>query len=656
MPTFEELRDECLKKGCLYEDPDFPTNNTSLFLLDDKPVTWKRPEQLVDKPIFIRKATYYDINQGELGDCFFLTAVNSLLANDQAMFDKIVPKDQGFDAKYAGIFRFNFWQYGDWKEIIIDDRLPVKKHELLYSRNTKEPNEFWICLLEKAYAKLRGNYKNLDGGYSEEVLVDLTGGISETLEVEDMEYDAVNLFKMLYKMWKMDTLISAAIYKTLGKERERKRENGLLEGHAYSVTRLAQVTFENNMERLVRFRNPWGLQEWNGAWSDKSKEWMSFSEDDRKKVGLTNEEEGEFWMRIEDVMTEFDAFNFCHKEESAMIAIVSDAQAQKAKWSSHSFKDRWVKHVSSGGGNVDTDVYWRNPQYIIDLEHCTDYTWTVISLTEVMPKERENSDIYIGFDIYKLKPGVKTPPSYRFDKDSVKIRSVAQKSVRREKSRCIELPPGIFVVIAYNSEMVTCDFLMRIYCENTANVRAADDVTEPFTEEEKGVTEDPVKMIFDLYCDEKERNVDYAGLKFIIEDFWLKEFGTEIKLSVESSRCLMRFVSTEHVGVIDIKAVRTVFKILLSWLKLFFTFDRNRSMYIEISELVNLLTTMNVVAGRKVAESAAIRYGGRDGRLMLDDFLQFFCRFFSITRTYQRFDLSKLGITLDAYISEAIKD
>lgn len=44
MPTFEELRDECLKKGCLYEDPDFPTNNTSLFLLDDKPVTWKRPE------------------------------------------------------------------------------------------------------------------------------------------------------------------------------------------------------------------------------------------------------------------------------------------------------------------------------------------------------------------------------------------------------------------------------------------------------------------------------------------------------------------------------------------------------------------------------------------------------------------------------------
>lgn len=79
------------------------------------------------------------------------------------------------------------------------------------------------------------------------------------------------------------------------------------------------------------------------------------------------------------------------------------------------------------------DVYWRNPQYIIDLEHCTDYTWTVISLMEIMTKDKGNWDIYIGFDIYKLKPGVKMPPSYRFDKDSVKIRSVAKKTARREK-------------------------------------------------------------------------------------------------------------------------------------------------------------------------------------------------------------------------------
>lgn len=41
-------------------------------------------------------------------------------------------------------------------------------------------------------------------------------------------------------------------------------------------------------------------------------------------------------------------------------------------------------------------------------------------------------------------------------------------------------------------------------------------------EKEKESTEDPVQMIFDLYCDEKERNVDAFALKLIIEHFWTK--------------------------------------------------------------------------------------------------------------------------------------
>lgn len=41
-------------------------------------------------------------------------------------------------------------------------------------------------------------------------------------------------------------------------------------------------------------------------------------------------------------------------------------------------------------------------------------------------------------------------------------------------------------------------------------------------EKEKESNEDPVKMLFDLYCDEKEKNVDALALKYIIEDFWTK--------------------------------------------------------------------------------------------------------------------------------------
>ncbi len=44
--SFEELRQECLQKGVLFEDPDFPAKNSTLFSSQSVPVQfeWKRPK------------------------------------------------------------------------------------------------------------------------------------------------------------------------------------------------------------------------------------------------------------------------------------------------------------------------------------------------------------------------------------------------------------------------------------------------------------------------------------------------------------------------------------------------------------------------------------------------------------------------------------
>lgn len=51
---------------------------------------------------------------------------------------------------FKGIFHFRFWRFGKWYSVVIDDRLPCYSDKrLIFSSNKKQPNEFWICLLEK---------------------------------------------------------------------------------------------------------------------------------------------------------------------------------------------------------------------------------------------------------------------------------------------------------------------------------------------------------------------------------------------------------------------------------------------------------------------------------------------------------------------------
>lgn len=47
-----------------------------------------------------------------------------------------------------------FYHYGEWRQVLIDDRLPVDPNlsvPLFAKSRTKD--EFWPILLEKAYAK-----------------------------------------------------------------------------------------------------------------------------------------------------------------------------------------------------------------------------------------------------------------------------------------------------------------------------------------------------------------------------------------------------------------------------------------------------------------------------------------------------------------------
>ncbi|KAJ8285130.1 hypothetical protein COCON_G00039800 [Conger conger] len=281
---FEALQCQCLSRGVLFSDPNFPAVPESLGFNELGPrshktrgVEWKRPGELCASPQFIvGGATRTDICQGALGDCWLLAAIASLTLNEDVLA-RVVPSGQGFGDNYAGIFHFQFWQFGEWVDVVIDDRLPTKDGELLFVHSA-EGSEFWSALLEKAYAKINGSYEALSGGSTSEGFEDFTGGIAESYDLRKVPS---NFFQILKKALDSGALLGCSIDITSAADSEAVTRQKLVKGHAYSLTGVVEV-------------------EWTGAWSDSSQEWNSVSERPN-----ANAEDGEFWMSLTDFLRHY---------------------------------------------------------------------------------------------------------------------------------------------------------------------------------------------------------------------------------------------------------------------------------------------------------------------------------------------------------------
>ena len=107
-------------------------------------------------------------------------------------------------------YSFFLYRFGEWVEIVVDDRLPTRNGKLIYLRSV-EKNEFWGALLEKAYAKLHGSYKNLEGGLTIEAAVDFTGGIPEMINLTRSKIAPERLFYIMSKADDQGSFMGAAL-------------------------------------------------------------------------------------------------------------------------------------------------------------------------------------------------------------------------------------------------------------------------------------------------------------------------------------------------------------------------------------------------------------------------------------------------------------
>ncbi|XP_054175913.1 calpain-12 isoform X20 [Homo sapiens] len=359
--SYEAIRAACLDSGILFRDPYFPAGPDALGydqLGPDsekaKGVKWMRPHEFCAEPKFIcEDMSRTDVCQGSLGNCWFLAAAASLTLYPR-LLRRVVPPGQDFQHGYAGVFHFQLWQFGRWMDVVVDDRLPVREGKLMFVRS-EQRNEFWAPLLEKAYAKLHGSYEVMRGGHMNEAFVDFTGGVGEVLYLRQ---NSMGLFSALRHALAKESLVGATALSDRG---EYRTEEGLVKGHAYSITGTHKVFLGFTKVRLLRLRNPWGCVEWTGAWSDSCPRWDTLPTECRDAL-LVKKEDGEFWMELRDFLLHFDTVQIC-----SLSPEVLGPSPEGGGWHVHTFQGRWVRGFNSGGSQPNAETFWTNPQFRLTL-------------------------------------------------------------------------------------------------------------------------------------------------------------------------------------------------------------------------------------------------------------------------------------------------
>ncbi|XP_004917296.1 calpain-3 isoform X2 [Xenopus tropicalis] len=733
--TFEELRKKCLQRNFHFQDREFPPDESSLFYSQSFPIKfeWKRPPEICENPQFILGgANRTDICQGDLGDCWFLAAIACLTLNEKVLF-RVIPPDQNFTDNYAGIFHFQFWRYGDWVDVIIDDYLPTYNNELVFTKSSQR-NEFWSALLEKAYAKLHGSYEALKGGNTTEAMEDFTGGVTEFYELKEAPKDMYNIMK---KAFERGSLIGCSIddkygsscgfappsnmedaimkmIESVGDTRpdtngrgqppkpvatlvpvqlETRMANGLVKGHAYSVTGVEETKLKGKPIKLVRLRNPWGQVEWNGAWGDNAKEWTMVDKSEKTRLQHQVQEDGEFWMSYDDFMKNFTKAEICNLTPDAL-----DSDSLQV-WTVSVNEGRWVRGCSAGGCRNYPDTYWTNPQYRLKLleedDDPADNEVVCSFVVALMQKNRRKdrkagANLFtIGFAIYEV-PKEMHGNNQHLQKDFFLYNASKAKCKSyinmREVCQRFRLPPSEYVIIPSTYEPhQEGEFILRVFSEK----RNISEEVENKIEAEKPI---PIIFVSDRSNSNKELNVDGAtdedqkkmdaekkdktSASTDTETEEEKQFrnifqqiaGDDMEISadelqsvlnnvvnkhktlkssgftLESCRSMIALMDTDGCGRLNLQEFYHLWQKIKQWQKIFLRFDSDQSGTISSFEMRNAINEAGFHLNNQLYDIITMRYANKRMDLDFDSFICCFVRLEGMFRAFHAFDKDGDGI------------
>ncbi|XP_038216495.1 calpain-C isoform X1 [Zerene cesonia] len=603
MADYTEIKTNCLQKFQLWEDPDFPATQSSVFYHQVPPFQfeWKRPHELYLNPKFIHEGYEgFDVVTGTLGDKWLLSCFG-ILHMYKGLFFRVIPGVQRLDSNYAGIFRFCIWWCGQWVEVLVDDQLPTVHGKLAFM-HCSHSEQLWPALLEKAYAKMHGSYEALKYGNLHDGLVELTGGITETIPLADIE-DPIRLHNLLQTTSIVTAYHSANSVKNI--------ESGI----RYRMYNMERVETPGGYIHLVRLGKPLasGEKPFNHLVLDKTT-WNSIPISERDR--LTSTTTG-FWMLYTDFISMFAQLDLVHisGENSHIEATLADKQ----KWLIRSHQGRWMKGVTAGGCRNHAEFFHMNPQIQILVSE-PDTVFVSLSQHSIMEPK------VIGFSIYRIsKPLTEIAPSTLFKKIKSSINSKYTNS-RQVSERC-DLEAGAYLIIPTTFEpRQEGNFTLRVCSLKQHKVNLLDCFPQTL---KMALLKPPTQInsnTFQLYDSQflqladEHKTINAFELQELLErclpNDYIKSCAT-----IETCRQVVLSMEKDGLGRITLNDFKNLIYSLRYWQEVFKRYSTEKMGVLRVERFRDALRDVGFAVPERVMALLVLKYMRKDGMLRFGDFV-----------------------------------
>jgi len=263
----------------------------------------------------------FKIKRGIMKDRYFLGAFLMLFRRREEFFTDLILDPQHIKENInAGFIGFTFFINGEWINVTIDTTIPRHGDEISLS-NTETANAYWMCLFEKAYAKIFKTYTVLEMKGVKDFLVDFTGGWSKLTEFsnnKEMGFDEnkkKSLFEEIQKALEIKSLVGCMKYdETKEKEdlEDDKSEEGA-EDEAIVPNCMYNIldAREDNGIKLIYLVNYWPKGKWTSSYSVEDETWEANKALAERLDYQVSQSDGTFWMSFDDWLTYFNRIYYC---------------------------------------------------------------------------------------------------------------------------------------------------------------------------------------------------------------------------------------------------------------------------------------------------------------------------------------------------------